>query len=137
MTRVCFDIGSEVSLRILFVFFRRAEPPDAERRFTLQRADVAVLDRHAYQLSIDLELLHDMAKELTEEAGKGDPRGYHALYTANEIINHFQAGDVESVSRRLGEGGRFEGGNQNITSLFFRFELACFYLIPVLIEKVV
>ena len=50
-----------------------------------------MFDRSAYQLCIDLELLHEMAKEMTEEQGKGDNRGYLALYTGNQIVNAIQA----------------------------------------------
>ena len=57
-------------------------------------ANVAVCDTVAYQLLIDLEILYEMAKELTEENGKGDQRGYQALYTGNEIINAIQSDDL-------------------------------------------
>lgn len=50
-------------------------------------------DTVAYQMLIDLELMYEMAKELTEEQGKGDSRGYSALYTGNQIINFIQAGN--------------------------------------------
>lgn len=56
-------------------------------------ANVAVLDTVAYHLLIDLELLFDMAKELTEADGKDDSRGYQALYAGNQIINAIQADD--------------------------------------------
>lgn len=58
-------------------------------------AEVAVCDTIAYHLLIDLELLFEMAKELTETDGKGDSRGYQALYAGNEIINAIQAGDLK------------------------------------------
>ena len=38
-------------------------------------AEIAVCDTVAYHLLIDLELLFEMAKELTEVDGKGDSRG--------------------------------------------------------------
>jgi len=75
------------------------DPPDPNRKFNLQRADVSVFDRRAYQLWIDLELMYEMAKEMTEEQGKGDSRGYQALYAANEIINAFQADNVKEAER--------------------------------------
>ena len=59
-------------------------------------AEIAVCDTVAYHLLIDLELLFEMAKELTEVDGKGDrsdSRGYQALYAGNQIINSIQAGD--------------------------------------------
>ena len=63
------------------------DPPDPNRKFNLQLANISVFDRSSYQLLIDLELMYEMAKEMTEEQGKGDSRGYLALYTANNIIN--------------------------------------------------
>jgi hypothetical protein len=56
-------------------------------------AEIAVCDTVAYHLLIDLELLYEMAKEMTEVDGKGDSRGYQALYAGNQIINCIQAGD--------------------------------------------
>ena len=75
------------------IFFKA--PPDPCRSYTVSLAEIAVLDRSMYKLFIDLELLYEMAKELTEEQGKGDSRGYNALYTGNEMINNIQAGDVK------------------------------------------
>lgn len=60
-------------------------------------ANVSVCDVAAYHLLIDLELLYEMAKEMTETDGKGDSRGYHALYTGNRMINSIQAGDLRYV----------------------------------------
>ena len=73
--------------------FLKTDAPDAHRTYALQFVNVAVCDTVAYQLLIDLELMYEMAKELTEEQGKGDSRGYCALYTGNQIINAIQAGD--------------------------------------------
>ena len=69
------------------------DAPDPDRKYTLQMANIAVCDKVAYHLLIDLELLFEMAKELTEPDGKGDSRGYQALYAGNQIINAIQAGD--------------------------------------------
>lgn len=77
------------------MIFPILDPPDPDRKYALQLADVSVCDAAVYQLLIDLELLFEMAKELTEENGKGDQRGYQALYTGNEIINSIQAGNME------------------------------------------
>lgn len=71
------------------------DPPDPDRKFNLQLANISAFDRSAYQLLIDLELLYEMAKEMTEEQGKGDSRGYLALYTANAIINAIQETNIK------------------------------------------
>lgn len=73
------------------------DAPDPDRKYALQIANVAVCDTVAYNLLIDLELLFEMAKEMTEPDGKGDSRGYQALYTGNEIINAIQAGNMRYI----------------------------------------
>ncbi|KAG1675632.1 Alpha-mannosidase 2C1 [Nymphon striatum] len=58
-------------------------PPDPDKYFTLGLAEIAVFDREVYDLLVDLELIHDLAKHLSDE----NPRCYNALYAGNEIIN--------------------------------------------------
>lgn len=71
------------------------DAPDPDRKYRLELADVAVFDTVAYSLLIDLELMHEMASELTKpDACGGDSRGYVALYTANQMINSIQAGEL-------------------------------------------
>jgi len=71
------------------------DPPDPDRKFNLQLANISVFDRSSYQLYIDLELMYEMAKEMTEEQGKGDSRGYMALFTANAVINAIQEDNIQ------------------------------------------
>ncbi|ESO98562.1 hypothetical protein LOTGIDRAFT_142661 [Lottia gigantea] len=70
-------------------------PPDFKKCFTLQQAELAVFDRQVYKLMIDVEILHDMAKELSEDS----ERGYQALYTVNKIINIIEVGESSSYNR--------------------------------------
>lgn len=37
-------------------------PPDMDKTFSLSQAEIAVFDREVYDLIIDIETLHDMAK---------------------------------------------------------------------------
>jgi alpha-mannosidase len=37
-------------------------PPDMNKSFTLSQAEIAVFDREVYDLILDVETLHDMAK---------------------------------------------------------------------------
>lgn len=39
-------------------------PPVPDKTFTLSQAEIAVFDRDVYQLMLDIETLHDMAKVL-------------------------------------------------------------------------
>lgn len=58
-------------------------PPDPNRKFTLQKAEVVVLNRDVRELLTDFEMLVDIVKVLGEE----EQRGYQALYTVNEMVN--------------------------------------------------
>ena len=62
--------------------FLNSDPVDENKTFTLELCEICVKDEVVSGLLLDLECLHDMAKELGE-----DHRGYQALYTANQMIN--------------------------------------------------
>ncbi|KAK6187507.1 hypothetical protein SNE40_005515 [Patella caerulea] len=70
-------------------------PPELKKCFQLKQAEVAVFDRQVYKLLLDVEILHDMAKEMTEDT----ERGYQALYTVNRMINECTVGDSSSYQR--------------------------------------
>ncbi|CAL4079511.1 unnamed protein product, partial [Meganyctiphanes norvegica] len=67
-------------------------PPDMNKQFTLELAEISVFDVDVYKLLIDLQILHDMAKNL-----KDDIKGYDALYTGNEIINRYIKGEIKEA----------------------------------------
>ncbi|CAL1528910.1 unnamed protein product [Lymnaea stagnalis] len=73
-------------------------PEDDQKRFTLNQAEVAVFDRDVFNLILDVETLHDIAKELPED----DQRGYQALYAVNDIMNQLDVTD-KSTFRRVQE----------------------------------
>lgn len=58
-------------------------PPDPNRKFTLQRAELVVFNRDVHELLVDFEILLDMVKLLGEE----NQRSFQALYTANQMVN--------------------------------------------------
>nr|XP_034968274.1 alpha-mannosidase 2C1 [Zootoca vivipara] len=58
-------------------------PPDPDKRFSLQKAELVVFNRDVHELLVDFEILLDMAKLLGEE----NQRSFQALYTANRMIN--------------------------------------------------
>jgi len=88
------------------------DPPDPNRKFNLQLANISVFDRSSYQLLIDLELMYEMAKEMTEEQGKGDSRGYLALYTANNIINAIHEDRIKEAERLSAEFFSYKNGER-------------------------
>ncbi|XP_075753510.1 alpha-mannosidase 2C1 [Pelodiscus sinensis] len=58
-------------------------PPDPEKKFTLNQAELVVFHRDVYELLVDFEILVDMAKFLGEE----NQRSFQALYVANQMVN--------------------------------------------------
>lgn len=67
-------------------------PVDQERTFTLELAEVCTRDEKVYNLLMDLEVLHDMAKKLPE-----DHKGFEALYAGNQIINHIVKNEMRQA----------------------------------------
>ncbi|XP_028679248.1 alpha-mannosidase 2C1 [Erpetoichthys calabaricus] len=58
-------------------------PPDPDRKFFVQKAELAVFNSTVNDLLVDFEMLIDTVKLL----GENDQRGYQALYVANEMVN--------------------------------------------------
>ncbi|KAH9525275.1 Alpha-mannosidase 2C1 [Bulinus truncatus] len=71
------------------------KPEDDKKTFSLCQAEIALFDRDVFNLILDVETLHDIAKELPEE----DQRGYQALYTVNDIINHLNVADKSTFRK--------------------------------------
>lgn len=71
------------------------ERPDPNRYFTLAQAEIAIFDRRVYDLILDVEMLHDMAKHLPEST----ERGYQALYTVNRLINTCKVDDPSTYQK--------------------------------------
>ncbi|VDI59980.1 alpha-mannosidase, partial [Mytilus galloprovincialis] len=69
-------------------------PPVLDKTFTLSQAEISVFHRDVFELILDIETLHDMAKHLPEES----ERGYIALYTVNDMINTIILDDKASYS---------------------------------------
>ncbi|KAJ9103142.1 hypothetical protein QFC21_002564 [Naganishia friedmannii] len=77
------------------------DPPDPNRYFRLESADLAVPNMEAWRLMWDFNLL----KQITETLPWETPLTNNALYVANEIMNAFTEGSLESVAkcRKLAE----------------------------------
>ncbi|CAL8128846.1 unnamed protein product [Orchesella dallaii] len=63
-------------------------PPNPNRYWRLDRADVAVFNRDKYDLMNDLEMLYGIANKL----GDGNHIGMQAMFAANEMINLIRQG---------------------------------------------
>lgn len=85
-------------------------PPDPNRRFSVQKAELVVFNRDVQELLTDFEMLVDVVKVRMphhhhhhrrppcqfiahpppppcKELGEGEQRGYQALFTVNEMVN--------------------------------------------------
>ncbi|XP_037539458.1 alpha-mannosidase 2C1 [Nematolebias whitei] len=69
--------------------------PDPNRMFSVQKAELAILNRDVLKLLTEFEMLVDIVKEL----GEGDQRGYQALFTVNEMVNVCNPFDPSSFSK--------------------------------------
>uniref|UniRef100_A0A7N6FKC6 alpha-mannosidase n=1 Tax=Anabas testudineus TaxID=64144 RepID=A0A7N6FKC6_ANATE len=69
--------------------------PDPNRTFSVQRAELVVLNSDVRELLTDFEMLVDLVKEL----GEGEQRGYQALFTVNEMVNLCDPFDPNSYSK--------------------------------------
>ncbi|XP_075326037.1 alpha-mannosidase 2C1 isoform X2 [Odontesthes bonariensis] len=69
--------------------------PDPNRKFSVQRAELVVINRNVRELLTDFEMLVDIVKEL----GEGEQRGYQALFTVNEMVNLCDPADPSSFSK--------------------------------------
>uniref|UniRef100_A0A8C8R4X5 Alpha-mannosidase 2C1 n=1 Tax=Pelusios castaneus TaxID=367368 RepID=A0A8C8R4X5_9SAUR len=58
-------------------------PPDPDKKFTLNQAELVVFNRDIHELLVDFEILVGMAKHLGEE----NQRSFQALYVANQMVN--------------------------------------------------
>ncbi|XP_044834556.1 alpha-mannosidase 2C1 isoform X2 [Mauremys mutica] len=58
-------------------------PPDPDKKFTLNKAELVVFNRDVHELLVDFEILVDMAKFLGEE----NQRSFQTLYVANQMVN--------------------------------------------------
>ncbi|KAG0742732.1 hypothetical protein G6F57_010501 [Rhizopus arrhizus] len=72
-------------------------PPDPNRFFNLHNVEIAVPNKLAWELLYDFQVIFGMGKDLPEDS----LRGSQALYTANQIINVFHAGDDRSIIEGL------------------------------------
>eukprot|EP00026_Physarum_polycephalum_P001500 Phypoly_transcript_01502.p1 GENE.Phypoly_transcript_01502~~Phypoly_transcript_01502.p1 ORF type:complete len:1033 (+),score=184.98 Phypoly_transcript_01502:1-3099(+) len=57
--------------------------PDMDKTYTLSQAEIAVFDREAYAIMLDITTLWEITKTLPEESTRAE----QALYVANRIIN--------------------------------------------------
>ncbi|KAI9633630.1 alpha-mannosidase [Dioszegia hungarica] len=70
-------------------------PPDQNRYYKLNSADLVVPNMEAWHLMWDFQTLHQTMRELPDDT----PLRNRCLHVANEIMNVFQEGSLESVTK--------------------------------------
>lgn len=75
--------GIKPNLSEICAFF--IAPTNNDRKYSLEKIEIAVFDRLVYKLHTDLDMLYGIADQLTNDA-----RGYQAMFCANEMINLIQ-----------------------------------------------
>ncbi len=68
-------------------------PPDNERTYRLNSADLVVPNQDAWRLMYDFNAIHQVYDTLPCDS----PLAMRAMYAANEIMNVFQEGKLESI----------------------------------------
>ncbi|XP_078370059.1 alpha-mannosidase 2C1-like isoform X2 [Oculina patagonica] len=106
--------------------------PDPTRKYTLSMAEIAVFDTAVYEVLMDLTVIIDLAKNLSQE----NPRAFQALYTANDIVNACQdLSDRTSFKRAREIAARFlkqtNGESQHQVHAVGNCHIDCAWLWPV------
>jgi alpha-mannosidase len=71
------------------------QPPDPNKYFQLSRAEIVAVNRDARQLSIDMWIIGDAAREFPEDSWEQ----HKALKVATDVINAFELGNKDSLKK--------------------------------------
>ncbi|KAK3310574.1 glycoside hydrolase family 38 protein [Chaetomium strumarium] len=90
------------------------QPPDPNKYFRLDRAEIVAVDPDARQLYIDIWIIGDAAREFPEDSWEQ----HKALKVCNEIIETFELGNRESLKacRKIAED--YIGSNVNSARVY-------------------
>ncbi|KAK3300935.1 glycosyl hydrolases family 38 N-terminal domain-containing protein [Chaetomium fimeti] len=90
------------------------QPPDPNKYFRLNQAEIVAVDPDARQLYIDIWVIGDAAREFPEDSWEQ----HKALKTCNEIIDTFEIGNRESlkICRTIAED--YLGSNVNSAKVY-------------------
>ncbi|KAK3904849.1 glycoside hydrolase [Staphylotrichum tortipilum] len=90
------------------------QPPDPNKYFRLDRAEIVAVDPDARQLYIDIWIIGDAAREFPQDSWEQ----HRALKTCNEIIETFELGNRESLKacRKIAED--YLGPNVNSAAVY-------------------
>ncbi|AEO53968.1 glycoside hydrolase family 38 protein [Thermothelomyces thermophilus ATCC 42464] len=90
------------------------QPPDPNKYYRLDRAEIVAVDPDARQLYIDIWIIGDAAREFPQDSWEQ----HKALKTCNEIVDAFEIGNRESLKtcRRIAE--QYLGPNVNSAKVY-------------------
>ncbi|WWC72433.1 uncharacterized protein I206_106395 [Kwoniella pini CBS 10737] len=71
------------------------DPPNPNRYYRLNSADLVVPNMEAWRLLWDFNAIHQVYNTLPDDS----PLSKHSMYVANEIMNTFKRGSLESVTK--------------------------------------
>ncbi|KAK0148878.1 Alpha-mannosidase 2C1 [Merluccius polli] len=69
--------------------------PDPNRKYSVQKAELVVLNRDVRETLTDFEIMVDIVKQL----GEGEQRGYQALFAVNEMVNLCDPAEPNSFAK--------------------------------------
>ncbi|CAC5365589.1 MAN2C1 [Mytilus coruscus] len=103
-------------------------PPDFNKTFKINMAEIAVFNRDIYNLVQDLEIIIGMAKHLPRQ----NQRAYQALFTANHAVNICSDRKEDSVKTALQVTKKFlaekNGGSQHTIHAMGHCHIDCAWL---------
>ncbi|KAK4165681.1 alpha-mannosidase [Cladorrhinum sp. PSN259] len=90
------------------------QPPDPNKYFRLDRADIVAINPDARQLSIDIWIIGDAAREFPEDSWEQ----HKALQVCNKIIEAFELGNKESLKKCREIAEEYLGPNVNSAKVY-------------------
>lgn len=90
------------------------QPPDPNKFFRLDRAEIVAVNPDARQLYIDIWIIGDAAREFPADSWEQ----HKALKTCNEIIEAFELGNKESLKKCRKIAEQYIGSNVNSAKVY-------------------
>jgi len=90
------------------------QPPDPDKFFRLDRAEIVAVNPDARQLYIDIWIIGDAAREFPTDSWEQ----HKALKTCNEIIEAFELGNKESLKKCRKIAEQYIGSNVNSAKVY-------------------
>lgn len=90
------------------------QPPDPNRYYQLNKAEIVAINNDARQLWIDIWIIGDAAREFPQDSWQQ----HKALVTCNAIIDAFELGNKESIKKGRKIAEDYIGANVNSAKVY-------------------